>query len=49
MVESSNVQPIVEVTNMISAMRSYESSQQYVKGDDSLLREAIEVLTKQAQ
>jgi len=47
MVEGSNVEPIVEVSNMIVALRSYQSAQEVILGDDGLLRQAIEVLTDQ--
>jgi flagellar basal body rod protein FlgG len=41
------VQPIIEVTNMIWALRSYQSAQQLIEGDDGLLRRAIDTLTQQ--
>lgn len=47
MIEGSNVEPIVEISNMIWAMRSYQAAQEVVKGDDGLLRKAIDVLTDQ--
>ena len=47
MVEGSNVEPIVEVSNMIVALRSYQSAQEVILGDDGLLRKAIDVLTDQ--
>ena len=47
MVEGSNVEPIVEVSNMIVALRSYQSAQEVILGDDGLLRQAIDVLTDQ--
>jgi flagellar basal-body rod protein FlgF len=47
MIEGSNVQPIIEVTNMIWALRSYQSAQQLIEGDDGLLRRAIDTLTQQ--
>ena len=47
MIESSNVQPIIEITNMIAAMRSYQSAQQTVVNDSGLIEKAIDVLTKQ--
>ena len=48
MIEAANVEPIVEIANMITALRSYQSAQQVVVGDDGLVRNAIEVLTDQA-
>lgn len=45
MVEHSNVRPVVEVTNMIWALRSYQSATEVTKGEDGLLREAIDTLT----
>jgi len=47
MVESSNVKPVVEMTNMIWAMRSYQAAHEVVKGGDGILREAIDVITDQ--
>jgi flagellar basal-body rod protein FlgF len=47
MIESSNVQPIIEITNMIAAMRSYQSAQQTVVNDSGLIEKAIDVLTNQ--
>jgi flagellar basal-body rod protein FlgF len=47
MIEGSNVEPIVEVSNMIWALRSYQAAQEVVLGDDGLLRKAIDVLTDQ--
>jgi flagellar basal-body rod protein FlgF len=47
MIEGSNVKPVVEITNMIWAMRSYQSAQEVVKGNDGILREAIDVITDQ--
>jgi flagellar basal-body rod protein FlgF len=47
MIEGSNVEPIVEVSNMITALRSYQSAQEVILGDDGLLRKAIDVLTDQ--
>lgn len=47
MIEGSNVEPIVEVSNMIVALRSYQSAQEVIVGDDGLIRQAINVLTDQ--
>lgn len=46
MVEGSNVQPVVEVTNMIWALRSYQAATEVTVGEDGLLRKAIDVLTE---
>ncbi len=46
MIESSNVRPVVEVTNMIWALRSYQAATEVTVGEDGLLRKAIEVLTE---
>lgn len=47
MIEGSNVKPVVEITNMIWAMRSYQAAQEVVKGNDGILRDAIDVITDQ--
>ena len=47
MIEGANVEPIIEVTNMIWALRSYQAAQQLIEGDDGLLRRAIDTLTQQ--
>lgn len=47
MIEGSNVKPVVEITNMIWAMRSYQAAHEVVKGNDRALREAIDVITDQ--
>ena len=49
MIESSNVEPIVEVTNMMWALRNYQAAQQLIEGDDGLLRKAVDTLTQQPQ
>ena len=46
-IEGSNVEPIIEVSNMINALRSYQSAQEVIVGDDGLLRQAISVITDQ--
>jgi flagellar basal-body rod protein FlgF len=46
MLENSNIQPIIEVSNMIVALRSYQSAQEIIKGEDGILREAIKILTE---
>lgn len=45
MLESSNVRPVVEVTNMIWALRSYQAATEVTVNEDGLLRKTIEVLT----
>ncbi len=47
MIEESNVKPVVEISNMIWAMRSYQAAHEVVKGNDGILREAIDVITDQ--
>jgi len=47
MIEASNVKPVVEITNMIWAMRSYQAAHEVVKGNDGILRDAIDVITNQ--
>ncbi|MGH3262257.1 MAG: flagellar basal body rod C-terminal domain-containing protein, partial [Trebonia sp.] len=49
MIEDSNVQPIVEMTDMIKALRSYQAAQQLIEGNDSLMRNAITTWTEQPQ
>jgi len=44
MLESSNVQPIVEISRMIEVMRSYEATATLSKSADDLKRQAIEKL-----
>jgi flagellar basal-body rod protein FlgF len=46
MIEGSNVQPIIEVTNMITALRSYHAAQEVIKTEDGRLMEAIKTLTR---
>jgi flagellar basal-body rod protein FlgF len=46
--ESSNVQPIVEMTRMIGIQRSYSSAQNIIDGEDNRLRNAIDKLSKSA-
>lgn len=46
MIESSNVRPVVEVTNMIWALRSYQAATEVTVSEDGLLRKTIEVLTE---
>ena len=44
LLERSNVEPIVEMTNMINVLRSYQSSQKLLDTDHDLIRKAIERL-----
>ncbi len=46
MVEGSNVQPIIEMTNMIQVQRAYESAQQMLSSEHDRDLKAIETLTK---
>lgn len=47
MLEGSNVEPIIEMTSMITALRSYQGAGEFVNSDDGILRDAIQVLTDQ--
>tara|TARA_R110000787_G_scaffold19614_5_gene58656 strand:- start:82 stop:804 length:723 start_codon:yes stop_codon:yes gene_type:complete len=47
MIEGANVEPIIEISNMITAMRTYQSAQQFIVNDDGLVRKAIDTLTAQ--
>lgn len=49
MIENANVEPIIEVTSMMWALRNYQAAQQLIEGDDGLLRRAVETLTQQPQ
>ena len=44
MLESSNVQPVVEISRMIEVMRSYEATSQLEKGSSDMKRSAIQKL-----
>lgn len=46
--ESSNVQPILEITRMIDASRVYQSAQKIINSEDERMRKAIEKLAKVA-
>ncbi|MCX8505417.1 MAG: flagellar basal-body rod protein FlgF [Alphaproteobacteria bacterium] len=46
MLESSNVEPITEITHMITVQRSYEMSSSLVKSEDSRERAMLEKLLK---
>lgn len=45
--EASNVEPIVEVTRMISALRDYQSAQRMIQTEHERQRRAIQTITKQ--
>ncbi len=44
--EGSNVRPIVEITNMIDALRSYQNAQQMVTNEHDRVLKTIESLTR---
>ena len=46
MIEESNVKPIVEITNMIGAMREFQSAQQMIEEEHKRQLTAIDTLTK---
>jgi len=46
-IEQSNVQPVMEITRMIKAMRSYESAQTLIEREHELQRKAIDKLTRE--
>jgi len=46
MIEQSNVEPIVEMSNMIQVSRSYQSSQDLMRSDDEMRRRSIRDLGK---
>ena len=48
MLEESNVRPIVEITNMIDAHRSYQNSQQMIQNEHERVLKSIETLTHAA-
>ncbi|MGN6374408.1 MAG: flagellar hook-basal body complex protein [Sphingomonas sp.] len=45
-VEGSNVEPIVETTNMVEILRAYQSTQQMADSIDSMRKTAIDQLSK---
>ena len=45
-IEESNVKPIVEITNMIGAMREFQSAQQMIEEEHKRQLSAIDTLTK---
>lgn len=46
MLESSNVEPVVEMTNMIELMRQYQNAQNLIDGEHDRLRKAVERLAR---
>jgi flagellar basal-body rod protein FlgF len=44
MLESSNVQPVIEISHMIEVMRSYEATATLAKSREDLMRQAIDKL-----
>lgn len=44
MVEASNIEPILEMTNMIELMRQYQSTQSLIDGENDRLKMAIQRL-----
>lgn len=47
-VEESNVQPVVQITEMMGAMRRYQSAQRIVQAEGERVRKAIQTLTRAA-
>ena len=45
-IEKSNVQPIIEMTKMINALRSYQGAQKIIENEHERLRSAIDKLTR---
>ena len=46
MLEDSNVRPVVEITNMIDAMRSYQNAQQMVQNEHERMLKTIDTFTR---
>ena len=44
MLESSNVSPVIEISNMIEVMRAYEATASLTQSQEDLLRQAIDKL-----
>jgi flagellar basal-body rod protein FlgF len=44
MLESSNVQPVIEISHMIEVMRAYEATANLSKSQEDMMRQAIEKL-----
>lgn len=47
MIEESNVQPIIQVTDMIKAVRSYQNSQRLIESEHDRQRAVIDKLTNE--
>jgi flagellar basal-body rod protein FlgF len=47
MIEGSNVQPILEITEMMRAMRSYQSAGKFIESEHERQRRAIDRLTRE--
>jgi flagellar basal-body rod protein FlgF len=45
--ESSNVQPVVEISHMIEIMRAYQATATMTQSHEDLLRQAIDKLGQQ--
>ena len=45
--EDSNVEPIIEVTRMIDALREYQSAQRLIQNEHERQRRAIQTITKE--
>jgi flagellar basal-body rod protein FlgF len=45
MIEQANIQPIIEVTNMIEALRAYQAAQKLIEAELALQDETIATLT----
>ncbi|MGR3617479.1 MAG: flagellar hook-basal body complex protein [Paracoccaceae bacterium] len=45
-VESSNVNPILQISRMIEVQRAYELGQSFLEAEDSRLRDAVETLIR---
>jgi flagellar basal-body rod protein FlgF len=45
MIEASNVQPVVEISNMIEVMRAYQSSANLTQSQEELMRNALDKLS----
>ena len=48
MIEESNVRPVVELTRLVAAMRSYQGAQKLVDEEHRRMRTAIERLTRES-
>jgi flagellar basal-body rod protein FlgF len=44
MLESSNVQPVVEISRLVEVMRAYEATSTLEKGSSDMKRRAVEKL-----